>query len=175
MMALLCFNNSVPVKPTTARDVLEIARSWEETPYAHQGRLKGVGVDCLGLLIGMWHEIYGFWPEKAPSYTPIWAEAANLDRSAPFHIREPLLDAAQKHLLQVTPAAGARNPRPGDVLLFRVRRRSAVKHCAIQDEDGKVIHSLDGERVLSSAPNRVWLKLGTYVFRWPGVVSCPHH
>lgn len=29
------------------------ARSWIGTPFAHQGRKKGQGVDCLGLLIGV--------------------------------------------------------------------------------------------------------------------------
>ncbi len=172
MMALL-YSDSVPIKPTSARDVLEIARSWEGTPYVNQGRLKGVGVDCLGLLVGMWYEIYGYWPESPPKYSPNWAEAVNLNRGAPFAEKEPLLDAAQRYLLQVTPAAEAKNPRPGDVLLYRVRRRSAVKHCAIQDENGKIIHSFDGHQVLSSAPNRVWLNLGTYVFRWPGVTPWP--
>jgi cell wall-associated NlpC family hydrolase len=27
------------------------ARTWLGTPFKHQGRLKGVGVDCLGLII----------------------------------------------------------------------------------------------------------------------------
>jgi cell wall-associated NlpC family hydrolase len=26
------------------------ARTWLDTPWVHQGRLKGVGVDCIGLL-----------------------------------------------------------------------------------------------------------------------------
>ena len=28
------------------------ARTWLDTPYLHQGRRKGHGVDCLGLVIG---------------------------------------------------------------------------------------------------------------------------
>lgn len=28
------------------------ARSWKNTPFHHQGRLKGIGCDCLGLVIG---------------------------------------------------------------------------------------------------------------------------
>lgn len=33
------------------------ARSWLGTPYQHQGRLKGVGVDCIGLLVGVAHAL----------------------------------------------------------------------------------------------------------------------
>lgn len=34
-------------------NLLAEARSWLGTPFKHQGRLKGVGCDCLGLLIGV--------------------------------------------------------------------------------------------------------------------------
>lgn len=29
------------------------ARSWLGTPFRHQGRAKGVGVDCIGLVLGV--------------------------------------------------------------------------------------------------------------------------
>lgn len=37
---------------TTRADVVEVGYSWLHTRYQHQGRLKGVAVDCIGL-IGM--------------------------------------------------------------------------------------------------------------------------
>ena len=33
------------------------AREWLGTPYLHQGRSKQVGCDCIGLVIGVLHEI----------------------------------------------------------------------------------------------------------------------
>ena len=33
------------------------ARGWLGTPFKHQGRVKGVGVDCLGLLVGVAQEL----------------------------------------------------------------------------------------------------------------------
>jgi NlpC/P60 family putative phage cell wall peptidase len=33
------------------------ARSWLGTPYHHQARLKGVGCDCLGLVVGVADEL----------------------------------------------------------------------------------------------------------------------
>jgi NlpC/P60 family putative phage cell wall peptidase len=33
------------------------ARTWLGTPFKHQGRLKGIGVDCLGLIIGVLAEL----------------------------------------------------------------------------------------------------------------------
>ncbi|MEO6710026.1 MAG: hypothetical protein ABIP42_10650 [Planctomycetota bacterium] len=38
-------------------DVVRIARSWLDTPYQHQQRMKGVGVDCAGLVIGVAREL----------------------------------------------------------------------------------------------------------------------
>lgn len=35
----------------TRADIVDEARSWLGTPYRHQGRLKGVSVDCAGLLV----------------------------------------------------------------------------------------------------------------------------
>ena len=34
-------------------DVVAEARSWINSPYHHQARLRGVGVDCIGLVIGV--------------------------------------------------------------------------------------------------------------------------
>lgn len=34
----------------TRADVIAEALTWKGTPYVHQGRLKGRGVDCLGLV-----------------------------------------------------------------------------------------------------------------------------
>jgi cell wall-associated NlpC family hydrolase len=38
---------------TTRADVVIIARGWLETPYRHQKKLRGVGVDCIGLIWGV--------------------------------------------------------------------------------------------------------------------------
>jgi NlpC/P60 family putative phage cell wall peptidase len=39
------------VQPVTRAAFVTEARTWIGTPYQHQGRLKGVACDCLGLLI----------------------------------------------------------------------------------------------------------------------------
>lgn len=55
-----------------AAEVIAEARGWIGTPYRHQGRRKGVGCDCLGLLIGVWRAVYGQEPESAGPYTADW-------------------------------------------------------------------------------------------------------
>src|SRR5262245_26477491 len=99
--------------------VISLARSWLGTPYHHQASLKGVGSDCIGLIRGIWRELYGAEaPEALPAYTRDWAEAQG---------RETLIEAARRHLIEV-PRSQA---QPGDVLVFRWRRDSLAKHCAI--------------------------------------------
>jgi cell wall-associated NlpC family hydrolase len=42
---------------TTGLEVARAARTWLGTPYQHQRRLKGVAVDCAGLVIGVAREL----------------------------------------------------------------------------------------------------------------------
>lgn len=48
---------------TTHADVVAQARSWINTPYHHQARLRGVGADCAGLIIGVARELHLVAPE----------------------------------------------------------------------------------------------------------------
>lgn len=56
----------------TREAIIAAARSWLGTPYHHQASLKGVGSDCLGLIRGIWRELYGPEPEAMPPYTRDW-------------------------------------------------------------------------------------------------------
>ena len=68
-------------------DIIAAARRWIDTPYLHQSSLIHVGCDCLGLVRGVWREVVGEEPERAPPYTADWAEAQGA---------ETLLDAARR-------------------------------------------------------------------------------
>jgi NlpC/P60 family putative phage cell wall peptidase len=102
----------------TRPHIVALARTWLGTPYHHQASLKGAGCDCVGLVRGVWRELYGAEPEPLPAYTRDWAEALG---------RETLLEAARRHLVEIPPTEA----RPGDVLIFRWRRAAPAKHCAI--------------------------------------------
>jgi NlpC/P60 family putative phage cell wall peptidase len=41
------------MNPITGQDVVAEARRWIGTPWRHQARLRGIGVDCGGLVIGV--------------------------------------------------------------------------------------------------------------------------
>jgi NlpC/P60 family putative phage cell wall peptidase len=130
------------------------ARSWIGTPYRHQASLKGVGCDCLGLLRGVWRSVIGAEPEGAPPYSAGWAESGG---------GEALIDAARRHLIEVTGGAF----EAGDVLLFRFRPHLPAKHCAIATSADTMVHAHDGAAVCEVAIMPWWGRHLAGVFRFP--------
>jgi len=56
---------------TTPLDVTRVARSYIGTPFHHMGRLPGVGLDCVGVLICCARELGLVAPDfDIPAYTP---------------------------------------------------------------------------------------------------------
>jgi NlpC/P60 family putative phage cell wall peptidase len=130
------------------------ARRWIGTPYRHQASLIGVGCDCLGLVRGVWRELYGVEPEPMPAYTPDWAEATG---------RDTLADAAARHLLpRPLEEAG-----PGDLVLFRWRDHLPAKHAAILVEPSRMVHAHDGAAVAEVALTQWWRRRLAFVFAFP--------
>ena len=118
----------------TANDIIAGARGWIGTPYRHQASLKHAGCDCLGLIRGVWRDVYGCEPEDAPAYSPDWAEAGGV---------EALAEAGRRHLIEI-PCADF---RPGDVLLFRWKPHLPAKHAGIATTATTMVHAQDGSRV----------------------------
>lgn len=141
----------------TRRVVLGIARSFIGTPYRHQGSRRGVGCDCLGLVRGVWRELYGREPEVPGPYAADWAETGREDR---------LRLAAERHFGAVDPGAAM----PGDLVLFRWRGQVA-KHCGILDEPTaggrRLIHAYGGAAVVSSPLTPGWAGRVCAIFRFP--------
>lgn len=140
---------------STREQIVAEARAWIGTPYRHQASLKGAGCDCLGLVRGVWRAVLGTEPERAPPYSPDWAEAMR---------QETLADAAGRHLMPV-----ARDEFiPGDVLLFRWRAHLPAKHMAIVSTPDTMIHAHDGAAVTEVALAPWWRRRLAYAFRFPG-------
>jgi NlpC/P60 family putative phage cell wall peptidase len=135
--------------------IVALARTWLGTPYHHQASLKGIGCDCIGLVRGVWRELYGAEPQALPAYTRDWAEAQG---------RETLLEAARRHLIEV-PATAA---QPGDILIFRWRRITPAKHCAILSAPTAMIHALEGAPVSEVSLSPWWRRHLAGAFAFPG-------
>ncbi|NSX84980.1 peptidase P60 [Agrobacterium tumefaciens] len=135
--------------------VLALAEDWIGTPYRHQASLKGVGCDCLGLIRGIWRDLYGHEPELPPPYAADWAERGGEDR---------LMAAAKRHFPAV---ASLEEARPGDLLLFRWRADAAAKHLGILAGPQHFIHAYEQAAVVRSALVPGWRRRIAGVFRFP--------
>jgi NlpC/P60 family putative phage cell wall peptidase len=139
----------------TARErIVAMARRWLGTPYHHQASLRAVGCDCLGLVRGVWRDLYGDEPELTPPYSPYWAQQGG---------GETLALAAGRHLQPVDPGA----VQPGDVLLFRWRTHLPAAHCAILSEPDRILHAHDGAAVSEVAFTGWWRRHLSHAFAFP--------
>lgn len=141
----------------TRDDLVAATRHWLGTPYVHQATARGAGCDCLGLVRGVYRDIYGYEPEVPPPYSPDWNEK----RSS----KEPLLSAAQRHLNEVD----AMMPKKAQVFVFRILMDGPAKHCGIISGDTSFIHAYAGRAVIESWLSDWWLRRVVGVFEFPGV------
>lgn len=86
---------------TTRAEIVAEARSWLGTPFHHQGRVKGVGVDCAGLVVGV-----------AKAFGILLADQQGYSR---LPDGKTLQAACEIELVRIPTEA----MQPGDVLLFR--------------------------------------------------------
>jgi NlpC/P60 family putative phage cell wall peptidase len=135
----------------TQNEIVAAARGWIGTPYRHQGALKGVGCDCLGLILGVWREIGGAFEGSVPPYTPDWAEANR---------RETLAEGFRAHLTEIDP----RDAEAGDVVLFRWREHLPAKHAAIMTTRDRMIHSQERAAVTEVPLSDWWRRRMAYAF-----------
>lgn len=141
---------------TDANVIVKTARGWIGTPYHHQASVRGVGTDCLGLVRGVWREIYGADAETPPAYSRDWAEAGGV---------ETMLQAAARHLIPIQPAEAA----AGDVLIFRLRERFVAKHAGLMSGPGTMIHAVEGAAVAEVALSTWWRRRIAGAFRFPEI------
>lgn len=108
-------------------EIVNEALTWERTPYAHMGRIKGVGVDCGTILIEVYSAV-GLCPNFDTGYYPMdWA----LHRSD-----ERYLGFVDKYARRVDTF------QKGDIALYKFGR--CVSHSGIIINDqGNVIHALN--------------------------------
>jgi cell wall-associated NlpC family hydrolase len=105
--------------------ILAAARSCLDTPFKHQGRIAGVGLDCAGLAVHVLNSLslplidikgYGRIPNEG----------------------------ALKRIMDMQPSLESihvEESAPGDFLLIRVSREPS--HIAIQSSDDGIIHAYE--------------------------------
>lgn len=140
------------------QDIVTAARAWIGTPYRHQASCRGAGCDCLGLVRGVWRDVYGAEPEAPPPYSPDWGEAGAV---------EHMLVAASRHMTPIT----IESARGGDTIVFRMREGRIAKHIAILSRASTMIHAQSRDRVREIALAPYWRRHVVAAFVFPGVTD----
>ena len=95
------------------------ARTWIGTPFHHQGRVKSVGVDCAGLIVGVAREL-GIFDHQFVGYG-----------------REPNNGMLEKELSKYCERINS--IKPGCILLMRFK--TEPQHLAIYTDENTIIHA----------------------------------
>lgn len=114
--------------------ILRAALSWLRTPWHHRARVKGAGVDCAQLLIGVYAEAGLVDEFDTGEYPPDWM----MHRS-----QERFLEFVQRYCDQVDA------PLPGDLALYFVGR--CFSHGAIVTKWPEIIHASNRDRMVCRA------------------------
>lgn len=104
--------------------VVKEALSWIGTPYHHQAMVKGFGVDCAMILIGVYKNCGLIDKVELPEYSTQW----HLHRD-----EEKYLKTISEYLKPT------QEPKKGDVALFKFGR--TVSHSAIVIDYPTVVHA----------------------------------
>lgn len=119
--------------PDQRAAVVAAARGWLQTPFHHGACVRGVGVDCLQLLIGVYGGL-GLIPAIDPGPYP-WDWHMHKDE-------ERYLNGVAQVAVQTS------DPLPGDIALFKFGK--CVSHAAIVLDWPTVIHAYFGQGVVET-------------------------
>jgi len=134
------------------KKIIEKAREYLGTPFVHQGRLKGIGVDCIGLIVGVASELKLF--EYDHAVYPRYSDGTLLMA----HMR--------KVFVEISPD----ERQPGDVVIYWVQPHTKhPQHVGIVTDIG-ILHTYDiVKRVVETHTHQRWEDRVTHAFQWPGV------
>lgn len=136
--------------------VLNEAVSWIGTPYRHQSSKRGIGSDCLGLIIGVWQALYDTAPSIPDDYAPDWTIGSSDD---------PLFDAACKYCRIID----FQHAVAGDLLTFKWSADLPSRHLAILADKTTIIHAYERHGVLQSSFVPFWQRRVSGAFQFPPI------
>lgn len=127
--------------------VLDEAQSWVGTKFHHMAQLKGVGVDCGQLLLGV-YSACGCMPKVDPGYYP-----------PDFHMHQSL-EWYANILGEYCVEFDGEGVLPADIVLFRMIDARVFSHGGIVVEWPWIIHAAFARRrVVRDSATNGWLKM----------------
>jgi cell wall-associated NlpC family hydrolase len=129
--------------------IVDVALTWNKTPYVHMGRIKGAGCDCATFLL----EVY----EEAGLSEHIDIEYYPMD----WHMHQ----AEEKYLKKILEHGHRVSvPQPGDIALYRYGKTAA--HGAIVIDYPTIIHSAITQGVVLSNDEPIRDRLVGFFSYW---------
>ena len=134
------------------------AKSWVGTPFHHQGRKKGLGVDCIGLIVGVANEL-GIKCEGGKLSTYDSTDYSN--HPAPGQL-ESVMD---KYFNKIT----KQELLDGDILMFRIKKYPQHVGFFVKLNDGRdgIIHAhRNPDKVVEHGLNNSWWNMFVQAYRF---------
>ncbi len=132
------------------KDIVDKAREFLGTPFHHQGRLKGIGLDCIGLIsevageLGMRNEHKANYPRHPDGKTLLAGLKGNVER------------------IEVDDAV------PGDILVFWMDNNSKhPQHIGIKTDKGLIHTCQSTGKVVEHCIDEKWAKRIVCAFKFP--------
>lgn len=140
----------------TPDSIVAAARAALDTPFKHEGRQAGIGLDCAGLLVHV---------ARAVGIEP-------LDRSgyARMPVNGQIEEALQAHVdAGILVRASITDMRPGDLFLMRFAGEKASRHLGICTGDTMIHAWAIVRKVCEHRIDETWRRSIVRVYRFSGV------
>lgn len=133
----------------TRMQIVAEARLWLGTRYFHQGRERGVSVDCVGLVIGIRRGL------GLPFHDNLKYNKYGMGPARVFMEFEPYFEPIHPE-----------HARPGDLLGFQTLQKDYIQHVGILTDVG-ILHTNDRiGRVVEHAMDRAMKRMAVQGFRF---------
>lgn len=129
-------------------EIVTEARNWLNTPFKHQGRVKHIGCDCLGLVVGVLKQL---------NLKLNGNEIAAIDNTNYSALPDGIL--LQQALEQYLERKTSGRIEPGNILLMKFRRQPQHLAIVTPHENGLgIIHSYaQAGKVVEHHLDELWL------------------
>lgn len=132
-LTTVVFLTSIQMSNIDKQLIVKETLTWLDTPYHHQARIKGVGVDCAQLLVGVARNCGLITEENIQripmNYSPEWN----------IHNRDEVM-LNILHDMGCKQVVGNDIPNPGDIIAFKIGR--AFGHLGIIVTSTEFVHAV---------------------------------